>query len=156
MSDDRVALLEEYRGGTAAVEDALAELDDSELDHRPEPGEWTIREVIHHLGDAEMRSCVRLRQLLADDNPVIQGYNEAAYAARLHYQRPLGAALDAMRIARRLNLELLESLGEQEWQRNGTHSENGPYTVLDWLRIYTAHPQEHADQIRALRASRVG
>ena len=153
---ERDDLLAEYRSGAADVEDALAGLEDADLDRRPEADEWSVREIVHHLGDAEMRSCVRLRQLLADDTPLIQGYNEAAYTQRLHYERPLGAALDAMRVSRQLNLELLGALSEHEWQRNGTHSESGAYTVMDWLRIYTAHPHEHADQIRAVRAALVG
>ena len=44
-------------------------------------------------------------------------------------------------------------MSDAEWSREGTHSESGRYTVLDWLRIYAAHAHNHAEQIRRARAS---
>jgi hypothetical protein len=38
----------------------------------------------------------------------------------------------------RAPLALLEVLTEEEWAREGTHSESGRYSVTDWLRIYPA------------------
>ena len=50
---------------------------------------------------------------------------------------------------RAASLQLLESLTDAEWSRTGTHSESGPYSVEGWLEIYAAHPQDHAEHIRA-------
>ena len=41
---------------------------------------------------------------------------------------------------------------EAEWAREGSHSQSGRYTVLDWLRIYAVHAHDHARQIREARA----
>jgi len=49
-------------------------------------------------------------------------------------------------------LELLEALTPAEWERGGTHTESGAYSVGDWLRIYAGHSHDHADQIRAALA----
>ena len=49
------------------------------------------------------------------------------------------------------SLELLESLTPAEWNRTGTHTESGPYSVDDWLRIYATHSHDHARQIREAR-----
>jgi hypothetical protein len=152
-TSERPALLDRYRAGAAEVDDALAGLDEADLDVRPSADAWTVREVVHHLGDAEMRSSIRLRQLIAEDDAKIQGYDERAYTERLHYDRPLGSALDAMRAARAINISLLESLTPDEWSRRGVHSDSGAYSVDDWLRIYAAHPHEHADQIREVRSA---
>lgn len=46
---------------------------------------------------------------------------------------------------------LLESLTPDEWERTGTHSESGPYSVDRWLKIYASHPHEHGEQIRVAR-----
>jgi hypothetical protein len=51
-----------------------------------------------------------------------------------------------MRVA---SAELLDSLHEEEWAREGTHSESGRYTMDDWLEIYAAHAHDHAAQILA-------
>jgi hypothetical protein len=100
-----------------------------------------------------MASAIRLRRLIAEDRPVIQGYDQDEYARRLYYQRPIQASLDAFRAARETTAQLLERMTEAEWAREGTHSESGRYTVERWLEIYANHAHNHADQIRRARAA---
>ena len=45
---------------------------------RHHPGGWSARQVIHHVADSEAQSYVRLRRLLAEPDPVIEGYDEGA------------------------------------------------------------------------------
>ena len=146
-------LMTRYREGPDAVRAALDGATGAELDARPADGEWTAREVVHHLADSEMTSAVRLRRLLAEDEPVIHGYDEAEFARRLHYDRPLDASLAALDAARRTSAEILDRLGPDDWARIGTHTESGPYGVEDWLQIYAEHAHDHAEQIRRARAS---
>lgn len=146
---ERAALLERYRTGYAAVADAVAAAGPDRLDLAVAGG-WTAREVVHHLADGEMTAAVRLRRLLAEDAPVIVGYDEAGFARALGYgTRPVEAALRAVEAARATSAELLERLSDDDWRRRGTHSESGVYGVEDWLRIYAAHPHDHAAQLRA-------
>ena len=99
-----------------------------------------------------MTSAIRLRLLLAEERPTIRGYDQEAFARRLHYDRPIEASLAAFEAARRTTAELLHRMSEEDWGREGTHSESGRYTVEDWLEIYAAHAHDHADQIRRARA----
>jgi hypothetical protein len=148
---DRTPAFDTFRAGYAAVEAALEGITEAELDRRPADGSWTAREVVHHLADSEAMAYIRLRRLIAEDNPTIQGYDEPVWAQRLHYGRPIAASLAVLAGVRAASLELLESLSEAEFAREGTHSESGRYTVEGWLRIYTRHAAEHADQIRRAR-----
>ena len=53
--------------------------------------------VVHHLADSEMMSAMRLRRLIAEDDPVIQGYDEPLFARQLFYDdRPIEPALAAL------------------------------------------------------------
>ena len=150
---DRAELLERFRSGYADVEEALAGSTDADLDRDPGGGEWTARQIAHHLADSEATAYVRLRRLVAEDGPVIQGYDEPEYARRLHYDRPIEPSLAVLRAVREASLQLLETLTPDEWDRRGTHSDSGRYSVDDWLRIYAAHSHDHADQIRRARAT---
>jgi hypothetical protein len=151
---ERAELLERYRAGAAEVDEALAGITDAELDRRPpEPDGWTARQVAHHLADSEAMAYTRLRRLLADDDPVIAGYDEPVWANRLHYDRPIEPSVAVMRAVREASVQLLEAIDENEWGRTGVHTESGPYSVEGWLRIYASHPHEHAEQIRAARGS---
>ena len=150
---ERAELIERYRTGADAAAAAVDGITDAELDRRP-PGdvEWTAREVVHHLADSESMAYIRLRRVIAEDDPLIQGYDEPEWARRLHYDRPIEPSLAVLTAVRAASLQLLESLSPTEWARTGTHTESGPYSVEGWLRIYAAHPTEHADQIRRARA----
>ena len=146
---ERADLVRRYREGYVAVVTAVAEHEDLDTAHEG----WTPRQVVHHLADSEMTSAVRLRRLLAEDEPVIAGYDEEAFARTLRYeQRPVDAALRALEAARATTAELLDLLTEEDWMRRGTHTESGPYGVEEWLRTYAAHAHDHAAQIRAARA----
>ena len=153
MSRDRSATIDHYRAGMDAFAAAAADITERELDARSAPDEWTPREIIHHLADAELRSTVRLRQLIAEDAPVIQGYDEDLYTRRLPQARSVAISLDAVRVARASNLELLAQLAEGDWLRSGTHTDSGPYSIETWLEIYTAHAHDHAEQLARARAA---
>lgn len=148
---DRAARLERFSSAVAAVEAALVGVTDDELDRRPPSGEWSAREIVHHLADSESMAYIRLRRLIAEDDPQIAGYDEPEWARRLHYDRPVAASIAVVRAVRTASLELLRSLTPDEWARTGSHSESGAYSVDRWLAIYADHSHEHADQIARAR-----
>jgi hypothetical protein len=151
---DRDALLARYAAGTDAVGEALAGATDDELDRRPADGGWTARQVVHHLADAEARSMLRLRQLLADDHAVIEAYDQDGWAERLPYDGPVEEPLAVVAAVRAVSLATLGLLGPADWSRAGRHPEHAePYTVERWLELYAEHPHDHAAQIRAARGA---
>lgn len=150
--EEREALIDRYAAGYDEVRQSLENFPAESLTAHPLPGKWSARELIHHLGDSEMQSALRLRQLLEEDNPTIYGYDQDNRAARLKYnERDPSPAMDAFRAARATTTQLLALMSEDDWKREGTHTESGRYTVEDWLRIYAAHAHGHADQIRRLK-----
>jgi hypothetical protein len=149
-AEERKALIGRYRDGHRAVMDAFEGLSDEELD-RSASDEWTPRMIAHHLADSEMMSAIRLRRLIAEDSPVIHGYDEAEFARRLTSDRPIEPSLAAMRWARESTAQILERLTVADWRRAGTHSESGTYSVEDWLTIYAKHGHDHAKQIQRSR-----
>ncbi len=152
-TDERAALIRRYKEGHRAVMDALRGIKDEELD-RSASGEWTPREIAHHLADSEMTAAIRLRRLVVEENPVINGYDEAEFAKKLTADRPIAPSLEAMRYARESNVQILDRLSEGDWRRTGTHSESGPYSIERWLTIYAAHGHDHAAQIARSRGKR--
>ncbi len=153
-SKERSKLIAKYNDGYNEVADALKDFPAELLTARPLPGKWTAREIIHHLADSETTSANRLRKLLADDLPVIQAYDQDRFAIQLKYnERDPAPALDAFRAARATTSQLLEIMSEDDWQREGEHTESGRYTVETWLAIYADHAHNHAEQIRRLRSA---
>lgn len=150
--EKRNDLINQYAAGFQAVEDALKELSPQMFSAKLSAEKWSAAEIVQHLADSEMTSALRLRKLLTEDFPVIYGYDQEVYAAKLFYnERDVAPALDVFRGARATSLQLLERLSENDWQREGWHSEHGRYTVETWLEIYAAHAHNHAAQILRLR-----
>lgn len=151
-SDERQDLIAKYKDGYNEVTRNLEGFPKAQLTAHPIPGKWSAAEIVHHLADSETTSALRLRRLLVEDNPLIQGYDQDAFAARLNYNnRDMAPALDAFRSARATTAQLFDSMSDEDWRRAGTHSESGSYTAEDWLAIYAAHAHNHASQIGRLR-----
>lgn len=149
----RSELIRRYGEGYAAVEAALARITAAQLDN-PDADGWTARQVVHHLADSEMTSALRLRKLIAEDVPVLYGYDEVLYANNLFYDsRPIEASLLALRGARESSVAILNCLGPKDWDRHGWHTERGAYSLNDWLEIYADHGHDHAEQIRRARGA---
>ena len=150
--EERNDLIAKYASGYNDVMSALEGFPADSLGAHPIPGKWSAREIVHHLGDSESTSAWRLRRLLVEDNPLIQGYDQDEFATKLHYNdRDMLPALEAFRSARETTMQVIKLMSEDDWKRAGTHSESGAYTTEDWLRIYARHAHNHADQIRRLR-----
>lgn len=97
---------------------------------------------------------MRLRQVIAEENPTIQWYDEKAWASKTDYaKRKLSVALETFRRMRAENYELLKDLPEDAWSRKGTHSKYGEKTLLDLLRTYAEHAEGHARQLRDARVA---
>jgi hypothetical protein len=151
LAEERKKLIELYRGGYAAVAEALLKITDEEVARKPGPGRWSVREIVHHLADSEMTAAVRLRLLIAQDRPTIHGYDQDEFARRLYYDRPHEASLELFRVVRQSTAEILDRLTPAEWVREGIHTEAGPYGVEAWLKTYADHAHKHARQIRIAR-----
>jgi len=145
-------LLERFRRGPELVAVAITGAAGAELDYTPAPGKWSVRQILCHLADSEIVGADRFRRVIAEDNPVIRAYDEKAWARNLDYsRRKISRALETFRRTRTENYELLKELPVEAFSREGTHSERGVLTLLDLLRTYAEHAENHGRQLKAVR-----
>jgi hypothetical protein len=150
--DERDELIDRYAAGPDEVAAALTGFPPGGLTAHPIPGKWSAAEIVHHLADSESVSAIRIRRLLAEDHPVIHGYDQEAYAVRLRYnEREIGPSLALFRAARAATVPLLRAMSDADWRRQGWHTESAVYSAERWLEIYSVHAHGHAGQIRRLR-----
>ena len=112
---------------------------------------WSSRQVIHHCADSEAQSYARLRRLVAEPNPVIQGYDENLWAqdSTLGYtELPIENSIAVFTAVRAASLDIIKRLKPEQLELTGTHTEAGAYSLKRWLETYTRHANNHADQIK--------
>jgi hypothetical protein len=145
-------LLERFRRGPELLAVAITGAAGPEFDFLPEPGKWSIRQIMAHVSDSELVGADRFRRVIAEDNPALIGFDQDAWAANLDYsRRKPSQALEMFRRIRAESYELLKDLPDQVFDRTGNHSERGSITLRQLLRIYAEHAENHAIQLRNIR-----
>jgi hypothetical protein len=150
---DIPGLLERLRRGAELVAVSLTGAAGSELDFKPGPGTWSIRQIVAHLADAEMVAGMRLRRIIAEDTPKLEAYDQDAWANNLDYaRRKPSQSLETFRRIRAENYELLKDLPEAAFERVGLHTERGLLTLKQLTQLIAEHAESHAAQLRNRRA----
>jgi uncharacterized damage-inducible protein DinB len=138
------ALIDQYAAGAAVLPRAIAGLTQEDLAAHPVPGTWSIQQIVVHLLDSDLVGADRMKRIIAEDNPLIMGYNESRFAERLHYDKvDPREACEMFALNRRLMANLLRLQPEEAFERTGIHSENGKVTLGQLVRVYVDHLGHH-------------
>jgi hypothetical protein len=87
---------------------AVSGLPEKVLRYKPSPEKWCVLEILAHLADIEIVYGYRLRQMLADEKPVIAPIDQDAWARNLGYvEAPPAELVASYGIARHHNLRTL-------------------------------------------------
>jgi hypothetical protein len=132
---------------------AVAGLPENVLRFKPAPDKWCIVEVLGHLSDIEIVYGYRLRQMLADEKPVIAPMDQNAWARNLGYmQSSVPEMLAAYGLNRHNNLQLLRRIKPEDLQKSAFHPElNRPVTVAELVQKISEHGADHLKQIENLK-----
>jgi hypothetical protein len=151
---ERAALIERYAKGPSLLKAAFSKVPKEALQWRPGPGKWSAHEVVVHCADSESNAALRIRYLLAEDKPVIQGYDQARWAERLEYHdQPVDVAMTMVEAVRAHTASLIRRMTDDQWRRTGHHTESGSYDAEQWLTIYAEHLEKHSGQIERTLAA---
>ena len=155
-SEDIVGLIAAYSATPARLREAVDALDTAALDRPVGENEWTPRQIILHLVDADLVAAMRIRQILAEERPTLPGFDQEAWAAMLGYASADAAAVaDALALFAMLRSStalLLRRAPRQRWEAWGQHSERGRQTLRDVVTTYTRHGEDHLAQLRQQNA----
>lgn len=143
---------EAFARGPGLLRAAIQDLTVSDLTARSGGAGWTTRDIMVHLADMELVRAVRIRMMLAEEEPVLAAVDEDAWQRRLQYLwRSPEAALTLFEMTRFGTAEILSHCGAEAWERAGIHAEDGRVSVLDLVERGVRHVDEHVAQIGANR-----
>ena len=110
---------------------------------------WTPHEIAAHLADVEIVLAWRIRQVLAEDEPMLQPFDQDVWAVAFHYSgKDLATSLSTYAANRQANIELLRSAGDAGMARKYRHPEFGTRPIRTFIEHISDHDLAHLRQIR--------
>lgn len=148
-----------YARGGEDVEETLAGLSEADFDLTRGSGEWSIREIVHHLAESESLFLLTLKTALAQSGStyIRNPYDQALWVKELAYsQRAIEPSLALIRATRLHCTHLIQHIPDYS-ERNvfmkfaDDESEGSRVTVRGLLEVLNLHLAEHCKEIRQAR-----
>ncbi len=133
------------------LREAVENLSDVQIDTPYRPEGWTVRQVVHHIGDSHLNSFIRFKLALTEDSPTIRPYAEDLWAETAEYKMPVDVSLNLIACIHHSWTALLESMSDKDFARTINHPETGVWTLENLLGMYVWHGKHHAAHINNLK-----
>jgi len=156
MSGKKLGLVEGFTGVLDDFDAALGKVPEEGLDWSEKEGEWSIRQVIHHVADDCNVYIFIIEQALAlQDCKIVFGDfpGNEDWADGLDFdERPIQPALDLMHAHRAFLAELVGHFKDR-WENkavfyNQTGEQIAENTVAGMIGMLTKHMAEHTEMIK--------
>lgn len=150
---EHLELFERFIAGPAQLRQAVDGLAAGGISQRAPGEDWSVRDVVTHLADAELVRAVRIRFILAEETPLLPPWDEQQWQRRLQYLwRDVDGSLRLFEATRWATAELVAHAGKAAWGRAGRSGET-LLTAHDLVLRGAGHVDEHVRQIAASRAA---
>lgn len=121
------------------------------LTQAPQPGKWSIAEILAHLAEDEIATAWRYRQMVEHSGIELDGFDQDLWATIGNYaERDPQESLALFRLLRKANLDFLRGLNPRQWECFGIHAERGRITVRDLAAHMAGHDANHLEQVRRI------
>ncbi|WP_346239333.1 YfiT family bacillithiol transferase [Niabella insulamsoli] len=136
-----------------AIEAAITNLDEAQLQTPYREGGWTVHQLVHHVADSHINAYVRFKLCLTEDRPVIKPYGENLWAQLDDVKNlPVNISITLLFALHSRWISAIEHLADADWQRTAYHPESKQELSLWYfLQSYAWHGRHHVAQINGLR-----
>jgi len=150
---DGMDAIKVQRTTAAKMKKAIRGLTAKQLQWKPEPGKWSIAEIVAHLTDGEIVASWRMRAAIGANGITIQPFDQNVWASMFQYPKSdTKRLLGVFSVLRENNLAMLKALPPELWDNYGMHEERGKETISHMARMFAGHDTNHVLQIEALAA----
>lgn len=139
--------IDSLRTFPARFEALVTPLSDADLD-KAIPGEWSVRQIVHHVADSHMNANFRFKRALTEDRPTMPNYEQDELAKLADYALPIAPSLQLIHALHARWVVMLEALTEDQWKLTAVHPAWGECDIEEIARRYADHGENHIDQIQ--------
>lgn len=123
LVDNTWSLTEELEISVHKLVSFVREIPMDKFDYRYAEGKWTIKDILQHIIDSERIFAYRALRFSRNDNTVLPGFDENAYADNTDADnRHLQSLLDELVLVRQSTIALFKSLPADKMLSKGTAS----------------------------------
>ena len=136
-----------------ALENAILNLDEAQLNTPYRDGGWTVKQLVHHVADSHLNAYCRFKLGLTEDNPTIKPYEEALWAELKDTQNlPVNISITLLHAVHLRLHEILINITDEQFNRTVFHPEHKKELTL-WflLGMYAWHSKHHTAHVTSLR-----
>lgn len=136
-----------------ALEHAVSNLDEQQLQTPYREGGWTVHQVVHHVADSHMNAYIRFKLGYTEETPSIKPYEEKQWATTKDVENlPINISLTLLFALHQRWYEFLKYFTDADWQRTVYHPEyQKTFTLWHLLGMYAWHSRHHTAHITNLR-----
>ncbi|MDX1601377.1 MAG: DinB family protein [Anaerolineales bacterium] len=126
-------------------------LEEADLSRELIEGEWSIRELLIHLRDAQGVLEYRVNLLLSEDEPLIESQAVFDWATDGSAKQMTSMDIfETYRSSRQKTIERLQNAPLADWWRGGSHQEFGTVNVKQQVSYFATHELTHLPQLESL------
>ena len=147
-------VIDRYAAGGPLLVYATSGLAPEHETTRVGPGTWSIAELVAHLLDSDLVHGDRMKRVIAEDEPVLQAFDENRWIDRLDSRAmPVEEAVNLFHAHRRWMTRILRDRPDADFTRVGLHTESGRKALADLVATAVGHVDHHLRFLFAKRAA---
>lgn len=161
MNEKEQGMIATFTDSLKPLDKVMQQVPEEGLDWAEKPGEWSIREVLHHLAeDCNVYAFIIERALAIPGCKVFFGEfpGNQAWGKQLAWvERPVNIALEMIHVHRKFLAELVGHFPDR-WENpvnfyNHSNEKIGESTVAQMMTMLTEHMREHVAMIHNIIAA---
>ncbi|MEI9910908.1 MAG: putative metal-dependent hydrolase [Bacteroidota bacterium] len=137
-----------------ALESAITNLDEAQLQTPYREEGWTVHQLVHHVADSHINAYCRFKLALTEDNPTVKAYEEKEWAELNDVKKlPINISLTLLHALHARWYEALKYVKDDEWNNRTVVHSATKKTMRLWylLGLYAWHGKHHVAHITTLR-----
>lgn len=117
-------------------------------------GAWSIRQLVHHIADAQLNVYIRIKLALTEEKPTIKPFEENGWIALADSNIEFASSLSIIEGLHTRLSYLLKNLHEEQLQKTFIHPDTGIQTVEKTIGFCVWHVNHHLAHIKNALAKR--
>lgn len=148
MSETTLQSIDNYRATSNLIKQTVVGLTQKQLEWKPTPEKWSVKEVVAHLVDSSFVHAVRIRKIVSENAKEFIVYDQDAWVSTSKANESsfddILLAFDAILA---YNALYYDRLTQEQWEQKGLN--NGKeVSVTDLFHGFIRHVNIHLSQIQ--------